>query len=147
MNNDLIAQKSWWSQNWKWLVPLNAVILIFITIFFSSGMAGISADLAQAYSDEALYENALEMAKDDEKVLQVLGEIQPIDKLAILEGQVEYSKNSEMVNTSIRILGTKGKAKMDISAVRINDNWDYKKINIRITSPKENRQTIEIISE
>jgi len=34
---------------------------------------------------------------------------------------------------------------MDITADKINNEWKYKKINIRIKNPPKNKQTIEII--
>lgn len=114
--------------SWKWLVPVSGIILISTAIIFSSRMNGVATDLAQAYADTELYEIALEKAKSDERVTNLLGEIQPIDKLAILEGQVEYSNDNKTVFSSIRIVGTKGKANMDISADRMDNEWNYKKI-------------------
>ena len=146
MNNELIVQKSWWKRNWKWLVPVSGIILISIAIFFFSGMNGIVTDLAQAYADTELYENTLEKAKSDKRVTELLGEIESIDKMAILEGQVEYSNDNKTVNSSIRVVGTNGNASMDISADRIDNVWNYKKINIRIKKPIENKQTIEILT-
>ncbi|SRX56136.1 cytochrome c oxidase assembly factor Coa1 family protein [Aequorivita sp. CIP111184] len=145
MNNELIKQKSWWKMNWKWFVPASGILLIIISVFISSGMGGISADLAQAYSDTELYENALEKVKSDQKVNELLGEIEPIDKLAILEGSVHYTNENQTVNSTIRLKGTKGKAKLDISADRINNEWNYTKINVRIKNPPESKQTIEIL--
>ena len=146
MNNEPIEQKSWWKRNWKWLVPISGIIMISVVVFFTSGMDGIATDLAQAYVDTELYQNALEKAKSDQKVKELLGEIEPIDKLAILEGQVQYSNNNKTVNSSIRIICEKGKARMDIIADRINNEWNYKTINVRIKNPPELKQTIEIIT-
>ena len=146
MNNELIEQKSWWKRNWKWLIPVSGIMIISLVIFFSSGMAGVGANLAQAYSDTELYENALEKVKSDQKVNELLGEIEPIDKLAILEGAIQYTNNNQTVNSTIRLKGTKGKAKLDISADRINNEWNYTKINVRIKNPPENKQTIEILT-
>ena len=145
MNNELIEQKSWWKRNWKWFVSVCGILLIIISVFISSGMGRIGADLAQAYSDTELYENALDKAKSDQKVTELLGEIEPIDKLAILEGEVHYTNDNQTVNSTIRIKGEKGKARMDIIADRINNEWKYKKINVRIKSPPEKKQTIEVI--
>ena len=144
MNNELIEHKSWWKRHWRWLVPLSSIILILIGIFFSSGMDGSAIDLAQAYTDAELYENALEKVKSDDRVIEILGDIQPIDKMAILEGQVDYSNKNTTVNSTIRIIGKKAKARLDISAVRIKNDWNYTKINIRIKNPPEFKQTIEI---
>ncbi|WP_282074110.1 cytochrome c oxidase assembly factor Coa1 family protein [Polaribacter atrinae] len=146
MNNELIEQKSWWKQNWKWLVPVSGIIMFSLVVFFTSGMNGIATNLAQAYTDTELYQNALEKAQSDEKVTELLGEIEPIDNLAILEGQVQYSNNNKTVNSSIRIIGAKGKARIDITADRINNEWNYKKINVRIKNPPELKQTIEIVT-
>ena len=146
MNNELIEQKSWWKRNWKWLVSFGVLILISLGIFFYSGMGGITTNLAHAYADKALYENALEKVKSDERATEVLGEIQPIDKLAIIEGEVNYSNSDKTVNSSVRIIGAKGKARLDISANKINNVWNYTKINVRIKSPPELKQTIEILT-
>lgn len=145
MNNELIEQKSWWKRNWKWSLTGSGIVLLFIGVFFSSGMGGISRDLVQAYADGGLYENVLERANADARVFELLGTLQPIDKLAILEGQVEYSNNNSTVNSSIRVVGSKGKATLDIFAERLNDDWIYKSIKIRIKTPPEKKQTIEVL--
>lgn len=145
MNNELLEQKTWWKRNWKWFVPVFGLILISIAIFFSSGMDGVATDLAQAYADTELYEKALEKVKSNEKVTGLLGEIKPIDKMAIFEGQVEYTNNNNTVTSTVRIVGTKGNANMDISANRLNNTWSYNKIHIRIKKPIENKQTIKVV--
>ncbi|MDN3724888.1 cytochrome c oxidase assembly factor Coa1 family protein [Aequorivita sp. SDUM287046] len=147
MNNELINQKTQWQRNWKWFVPVCAVLLISITVFFTSGMGGIATDLAQAYADTEFYEKAIKKAEADQRVQELLGNIQPIDKMAILEGETEYTNNNRSVNSTIRIIGTKSKARMDITANRANNVWVYSKINIRITSPPEKKQTIVINTE
>jgi hypothetical protein len=133
----------WWSRNWKWIVPISGLILI-VAFFFSAGMNGVATDLVQAYVDTELYDKALAKVEADVRAKELLGEIQPIGKLAILEGYVEYTNNNGTVNSSVRILGTKGKASMDISADRIDNAWEYTKINIRIKNPPEKKQIIEI---
>ena len=144
MNNDLIKRESWWKRNWQWVIPIFGLILISFAVFFSSNMDVIGTDLAQAYADSELYSNALKKVKIDQRVKDLLGEIKPIDKMAILEGQVEYSNDDKTVFSSVRIVGTKGKANMDIFADRINNTWNYTKINIRIKNPPGNKQEIEI---
>jgi len=147
MNNELMEQKSWWKRNWKWFLPVTGFAIIFITIFFSLGLGGAFSNMAQAYADTELYENALEKVKSNQRAIKLLGEIEPIDKLAILEGSVGYSDDNKTVNSSIRVKGKKLIARMDITAIRINDKWDYKKINIRVKNPPEKRQTIKIVAE
>lgn len=144
MNNEQIVHKSWWNRNWKWVVSICAIILVVITVFFSSGLGRITTDIAQAYTDTGLYENALAKINADPKVNELLGEVQPLGKITILEGETKYSNNYQTVNSTVRIVGTKGKAKMDISADRITDQWVYSKINIRIKNLSNKKQTVQI---
>lgn len=139
---ELIENKSWLKRNWKWFTLLMVLFLIALGIFFTSGLGNNMANITKAYADPSLYENALKKAQKNEQVKEVLGSLNPIDNMAILEGFVEYSSNNNSVNTTIRVKGSKGKAKMDISAYRNGEYWEYKKINIRIKEPKE---IIEII--
>lgn len=144
MNNEIIKQKSWWSHHWKWIVPVSGILLVLTVLFFTTGMNAIATDVAQAYTDAELYENALEKAKTNKQVTELLGELQPIDQLAILEGAVTYSNNNKTVQSSIRIKGTEGNAMLDISANRIKNEWKYTKLNVRIKNPPEKKQTITI---
>jgi hypothetical protein len=142
MDNELIAKKNWWSSNWKWSLPTLLFLLLF-GFLLSSTIDGNITDIALAYSDNSLYEKAIEKAKTNERVLEVLGEIEPIDKLAIIEGNAVYSNNNNSVALSIRIKGNKGKGKIDISAEKKGSVWEYKKINIRIKNPKEQIQILK----
>jgi len=144
MSNELVLHKSWWKPNWKWLLALSGILLISVVIFFTSNMDTVATHLAQAYADTELYENALGKVKSDESVTALLGDIEPIDNLAILEGQVEYTNENKTVNSSIRIVGSRGKGRLDISAERINNTWNYTKITVRIKKPPEKQQRIEI---
>ena len=51
------------------------------------------------------------------------------------KGYVGYSDDNKTVSSSIRIKGKKMNARMDITAVRINDKWNYKKTGVRIKTP------------
>jgi hypothetical protein len=144
MNNELIVEKSWWNRNWKWFLPTS--LLLFLILFgflLSLTIDGNISDIAQAYSENSLYEKAIEKAKTNKRVLEVIGKIEPIDQLAILEGNAIYSNNNNSVVSSIRIKGNKGKGKIDISAERNGTVWNYKTINIRIKKPKEEIQIIK----
>lgn len=144
MNNELIVEKSWWGKNWKWFLP--TLTLIFSLLFWfilSLSIDGNGTDIAQAYYDNSLYEKAIEKAKTNQRVLKVIGEIEPIDKLAILEGNAIYSNNNNSVELSVRVKGSKGKGKMDISADKNGAEWKYKKISIRIKEPKEKIQILK----
>lgn len=131
-------------RHWKWFAPTILVSLLLV-VFFSSGLNKMTSDLTLAYSDTELYSKALEKIKTNETVKTILGDIEPIDQLAILEGQVNYSEDNTKVKSSIRIIGTKGKAKLDIIANKVETEWIYKTIVVRIKQPKDQQQTITIL--
>ena len=129
----------------KWLIPIIVVLAIVIYLFSSSGMGKVATDLTQAYADPELYKNAIEKANSDQQVIKNIGEIKPIDKMTILNGEVNFTDDNKTVNTTIKIIGQKGNGKMDIIAKRENENWRYEKINIRIKDSEKKTNTIEII--
>lgn len=141
MDNELIPQKSWWKQNRIWFIPSALIVVIIIGIIYKSGIT----DLAQSYADPSIYDNALLKAKSDPKVIEVLGTLDPIDKVAMLEGSVEFAGDKNSVNITVRVAGSKGSGKMDISAYKKGPEWEYTKINIRVKKPADKRQTISII--
>jgi hypothetical protein len=144
MDNELIVEKSWWGKNWKWFLPtLTLIFSLLFWLILSLSIDGNVTDIAQAYSDNSLYEKAIEKAKTNQRILEVIGEIEPIDKLAILEGNAIYSNNNNSVELSVRVKGSKGKGKMDISAEKNGAEWKYKKISIRIKEPKEEIQILK----
>ena len=138
MDNELIAEKSWWKKNWKWVLPLSGCIAActFVVISLITGVT----DLAQAFADPSLYQNALAEANKNEQVILSLGKLGPIDKLAIAEGNAVYSDNNRTVAATVRVSGEKGKGKMDISADKTNGKWQYKNIRIRIKKTGEKIQ-------
>ncbi len=136
MDNELIERKNWFQSNWKWIIPLVLSLALISGYLFSSSDENIM-DFAQAYNDTALYEKAIEKANSNQRVLETVGEIQPIDKLAILEGNTIYTDNNTSVVLSIRIKGAKSKGKLDITAKKVGSEWEYKKILVRCKNPKE----------
>lgn len=144
MDNELIVNKNWWKNNWKWFLPTSILFfLLFLRFIFTSGIAENVTDITQAYSDDSLYQKAIKKVNTNERVLEIIGEIEPIDKLAILEGNTVYSNNNNSVTSSIRIKGNKGKGKMDIQAEKKGAIWEYKIINVRIKNPKEEIKIIK----
>ncbi|TXE10745.1 hypothetical protein ES711_02225 [Gelidibacter salicanalis] len=108
-------------------------------------LGAIGSDVTRAYTDPELYDDALNQVKINTAVTKVLGDIEPIDTFAILEGQIQYSTDGQTVNSTIRITGSKGKAKMDLMADRVKNEWRYTTIRDRIISPPEHKQSIEVL--
>lgn len=146
MNNNLVEHESWFKKNWKWLVPLTGTMLILSISFLIFAFGSVLDNYSKAYADPKLYELALEKVKQNERVNVVLGEIEPINNMSILNGSINYSDDNNLVNSTIKITCEKGKAMLDILAERNNTTWDYKLITVRIKSPLEKKETIEILN-
>jgi len=137
VDNELIVKENWIKRNWKWFLALAIVFLLLLIIIVSStSQKGIS-DLASAYNDPSLHEKAISQANANKLVQQVIGKINPIDKLAILEGNAIYSNNNSAVSLSIRITGSKKNGKLDIYVIKKGLKWHYTKIIVRTKKPKE----------
>ena len=137
MNNEVSEEKNWMRRNWKWFVPSLVIVVILATVFVATGSVGGASDLAAAYKDEALYENAVKQSNRNDKVLEILGTLEPVDNMAILEGTVKYSDEKQSVNLTVRVKGNKGKAKMDVVATKKGNAWEYSLIKIRIKAPQQ----------
>ena len=146
MNNDLVKNKGWWQKNWKWFIPVFGFCGIVISSIFSSGFGKTLSDYTKAYADSGLYNDAIKIARTNKRVKETLGHIESISNMTILNGYVEYSNNNSSVKTTIKVSGEHGKAMLDISADLINNTWSFKDLKIRIKSPQEKKETIEILS-
>jgi len=144
MDNDLVEQKNWFKRNWKWFVPATVVFIFVLGFFLTSNSQGNLTDVVYAYNDAALYEKAIEKSNSNKRVLQTIGIIQPIDKLAILEGNAVYSNDKNMVKLSLRIKGYKENGKLDIIAKKLGSEWIYKKIIVRT---KKSKEEIVVVNE
>jgi len=131
--------------SWIWIGILIISLSGLIYLFSSSGMSSHTVDFAQAYLDKDLYQNALIKAKKEEKVKMIFGDLKPIDKLAILEGEVRYSNDNKTVNMSLKVIGSKEKGTMHILANREGEKWIYEKIDI--IAKGENKEVIIVDSE
>lgn len=126
MDNTVVEKEICLKRNWKWSVPATLVFIFIIALLFRTNSPEHLTTIVLAYNDTSLYEKAIEKANSSKRVLQTIGTIQPIDKLAILEGNIAYSNSHNSVELSVRIKGNKGTGKLDLVAEKIGTEWKYK---------------------
>lgn len=136
---DFTHRKSWLRRNLIWFVPILAILVFICVVTIKS--AGFS-DVVTAYSDTALYKDAVQMANSNAEVSQKIGKIEALDKMALLEGNARYSTNKDSVELTVRISGEKARAKMDVSAHKVKGKWQYDLVRVRMKKPAE---TIEVV--
>jgi hypothetical protein len=96
---------NWFRRNSIWFIPLAAIFLMASYMLFSTPLAGNIADITRAYSDAGVVDRALERSKQNKKWTALMGELQPIGKMAILEGSVHYSRAYDSLDITVRICG------------------------------------------
>jgi hypothetical protein len=143
MDNELILRNNFFKRNYKWLLPVIILLVLLFTLLLRSISVGEITTISHAYNEDSLFEKAIEKANKNVKSQNTIGYIKNIDQLAILEGNIIYSNNNNSVQLSVRIKGTKGNGKLDISANKKGKEWDYKKIEIRTRNPKQEIKIIE----
>lgn len=109
-------------------------IFIFIQLFT---IRKPIMDFSKAIMDPAIYDNALEIAKREPKVVELLGDIKPIDVFRVLEGDVLYTDNNTTIKITVGLQGSKKRGKLDIKAKKVNKKWEYKFIRVRTKKPKK----------
>lgn len=133
-NNELIKDKTWF-QRYKWFFITVLVVIIGVVFLLMNSGKSLS-DFSQAYADKSLYDEALQKASNNVKVIEVVGKLESIDNMTIAEGTVSYSDDKSTVTSTITIKGEKTKAKMDISAERNGTTWNYSEIKVRVKNPQ-----------
>jgi hypothetical protein len=137
MDNEIITEKNWWRRNVKWAAPVMIIIACAASYFIFSGNNNYLSDFARAYADMPLYEDAVKQAGQNKRAAEVLGTIEPIDKMTIAEGTAAYTDDGKSMTSTITVKGSKGRGKMDIAADKADGKWKYRYIKIRIKNPKE----------
>ncbi len=140
--NKKVNPKSWWYRNWKW-VSFFGIILIPIILFFSlTGDATFR--YGSVYLQPKLINNAIDKANQNNEVTSELGQLQPTDFFRLLEGEVTYQNNNSLIAVTVGLRGENGKrGKLDILAKKVDKQWEYQKITVRIKKPV--KKTIKIL--
>lgn len=128
-----VRQKSWFSRNWGWVVPLGGCLtmIILFFVFLGSVIFGVS----ELVSNSDPYQDALTKVKEDEYVIGILGE--PIETNGIMQGELSFKNSTGYADISIPIKGPDGEAKVYIKGTKQNDEWDYSEMYVIIEETNE----------
>lgn len=130
-----VRRKSWFSRNWKWLVP---VILI---VCFGLPMMLMASVFAAMKNSDAAKESVLR-AQANPLVAQQLGT--PITEGWLVSGSINTSTTSGDADLAVPISGPKGKAKIYVTAHKASGAWNYSVMEVAIEG---NDQRISLLSD
>lgn len=131
--------KSWWSRNWKWLVPVcvGTPILVcagFVTLIFSMVFGLIKGS--------EVYGQALYTAQTDTAVLAAMGA--PIEDGFMVTGNIEVSPSSGYADLIIPISGPKGSGAIYAEAEKHGGEWYFDTLEVVV---EETDQWIDLLGD
>lgn len=123
---DQPPQRSWWSRNWKWFVPIGCLVPLLgcgglITLILVSVLGAIKS--SEVYAD------ALAKAKAHEEVKALLGE--PIEAGFWVIGNLEVSGQAGSADLKIPLTGPKGSATLNVVAMKAAGRWQYSVLEVQ----------------
>lgn len=142
--NEAAPYKNWFQRNRVWLL---FVIALYLLVFLSlpKGFTKGATHMLLGYSDIELADSAISIANKNKLVTKMLGDIQPMDNLTMLEGYVSYSKNLDSVFMALTVKGSMGRGKLDIYAFKNDAQWEYERLTVRLKEPKFRKKSIQIV--
>ena len=133
-----IKQKSWFSRNWPWVIPVGGclTIIVLFFVFLGSVLFGVSSVI----SNSSPYQDALSKAQEDEYIIELLGE--PIETNGIMRGEISFNNGRGIADISIPIKGPKGYAEVYVVGTKENDEWTYTELYV---VPEETNEQVDLL--
>ena len=113
-------KNNWWSQNWKWALPVGCLGTIVLTAMMFVGIFGFVFAIMK--SNDA-YRIGVEKAKHSPEVVALLGS--PIREGIFITGNVNVTGASGNASLAIPLSGPKGKATLYLQANKIEGEWVF----------------------
>jgi hypothetical protein len=124
-------QRSWWSRNWKWALPVGCLLplllcgggaVLFVFVIYGAVTGAIKS--SDAYSE------GMARARANPEVVAALGE--PIESGFWISGSINVNGPSGDVDVSIPISGPKGSGTLYIAGTRSAGRWQYSTMAVEI---------------
>jgi Cytochrome oxidase complex assembly protein 1 len=124
-------QRSWWSRNWKWALPVGCLLPIVLcgggfVLFFSLIFGAVTG----AIRNSDAYQEGMSRARSNPDVVAALGE--PIESGFWISGSINVDGPSGNVDVSIPISGPKGSGTLYIVGTRNAGRWQYSTMEVEI---------------
>lgn len=122
---DQSPKRSWWSRNWKWVIPVGCLTPILLCGGF---ITFIMAIVFGAIKSSDAYTEALAEAQANAEVKALLGE--PIEAGFWVTGNIQISGSSGDADLAIPISGPKGAATIYAVAQKTAGKWEYSTLEV-----------------
>jgi len=141
--NEQLQQQNWFARNWLWVVPVGGCFTIILLFVF--GIGTIFFGVTNVLKNSTPYEFAVELASNNSKVIEYLGE--SIETDGIMSGNISINNSSGEVDIEIPLKGTKAKGSVIVIGEKINGEWFYYELYVLIKETNEKINLLEKILE
>ncbi len=135
-----ITQKSWFSRNWKWVVPVGGCLTLILLIVF--GVGALFFGVTKMFTNSTPYTYAIELARNNTDVIEILGK--PIEADGIISGNISLKNDDGEANFKIPIKGPNGKARITVVGEKAYGEWTYEELFVLI---KETHEEINLLDK
>ena len=125
-------QKSWFARNWGWVLGGGCLSIIVIVIL---AVGGLIYKVSDTITESEPYTHALAKAIENETVIEFLGT--PIETDGMGSTSYQYSNGSTTAKLTIPIKGPKDEGNIVVDAEKINDEWAYNLLYVKIDGETE----------
>nr|WP_321247545.1 cytochrome c oxidase assembly factor Coa1 family protein [uncultured Psychroserpens sp.] len=132
-------QKSWFSRNWGWVLGGGCLSLIVVGVLV---IGGIVYKVSDTLKESEPYTYALIRTIDNERVVEFLGT--PIETNGMGSTSYKYANGSTSAELVIPIKGPKDEGSIIVDAEKINDEWAYNLLYVKIDGETETINLLDI---
>ena len=122
-------QRSWFSKNWPWVLPVGCCsgCLIMILVF-GIGIGTAIFSVFSGIQEISPIEKTMEKVNQHPKAIEALGH--NIEKKGFPIGNISVNNNNGEVKFSIQVEGEKGIGTLYVNGIRANKKWIYEDLYI-----------------
>lgn len=132
-------QKSWFARNWGWVLGGGCLSLIVVVVLV---IGGIIYKVSDAVKESELYTHAYAKTIENEKVIEFLGT--PIETNGMGSTSYQYSNGSTTAELTIPIKGSKDEGSIIVNAEKVNDEWTYNLLYVKIDGETETINLLDV---
>jgi len=127
-------------------ISIIVVAMISLSAFLVfSKVGGAASDVAKAYANTEIFEKAIVSANANNGIVAYFGKLEPLDKMAIFEGETTYSEDDTYFKSAVSVKGTLRDAKLDVEATFKNEAWQLSFVAVRLKKSESTKKRIVVL--
>jgi Cytochrome oxidase complex assembly protein 1 len=124
---EMAPQRSWWSRNWKWVVPSGCLGLLLSCGCLGAVIFGVAF---QSLRSAGVVVEAVAMAKQSPEVRQALGE--EIKAGMLVSGSLQSSNDRGSADITIPLDGSKADGTLHVEAYKDGEEWKFTQLLVEV---------------